>query len=379
MKRLFQGWSWEHWYNLAREDIDAAYASVARAARVGVYCGLALWVLSGFHAVRQDEVGVKTVCGHVVRGVEQPGLRYRLPWPVGSVQRVKVQRQQRVTIGIPKEGISSDERQGKVAQKALDSTVAKEFEADTETKGSKLEDLIKAGQKKQLQEGARVQMGSGLPLLTADHNVTLVQAVVQYIIREPKQFIYTSEGAELMLVRAASSALLEEAAKAGVDDLLTTARTDVQTRVREAINDQLKPFNLGVQVAGVELQRVTPPEAVAASFRAVNTAREEMNTIVNEANQYAGTVVPEAQGQADKLTSEAEAFLSTRVAEARGDAARFEGVFREYQATGRLTGERLRFETVERVLARAKRVQVGGTSDSPLDVTIIPPAPGADQ
>ena len=379
MKRLFRGWSWEHWYNLAREDIDAAYASVARAARIALYCGLALWVLSGFHAVRQDEVGVKTICGRMTRGVEQPGLRYRPPWPVGAVRRVKVQRQQSVTVGIPQGGITDAERGGKVQQKALDTTVAKEFEKDTETKGSDLENLIKKGQQKQMQEGARVNLGSGLSLLTADHNVIMVQAVVQYIIKDPELFIYASEGAELMLTRAAEGALLQQAAAAGVDDLLTTARTDVQTHVREAMNEQLKSFDLGVQVVGIELQRVIPPEAVAASFRAVNTAREEMNTIENEAQQYAGTVVPEAQGQADKVVAEAQGFQSNRVAEANGDASRFYGVLKEYQQTGSLTGERLRLETLERVLAKAKKVQVGSNNNSPLDVTIIPPTPGADQ
>ena len=160
MKRLFRGWSWEHWYNLAREDIEAAFDSVRQAVRIAVYCGLGLWVLSGFHIVRSDEVGVVTICGSVTRGVENPGLRYRLPWPVGAVRKVAVQRQQRVTIGLSQAGLTAAQRMGKVDEKALDTTVANQFEKDTETKGSSLDKMIKEGQKKATQEEQRMALPS---------------------------------------------------------------------------------------------------------------------------------------------------------------------------------------------------------------------------
>ncbi|NUP99584.1 MAG: FtsH protease activity modulator HflK [Armatimonadetes bacterium] len=379
MKQLFRGWSWEHWYNLAREDIDAAFASVRRAALIAMWAGIGLWVLSGFHAIRQDEVGVETICGRVLRSVEQPGLRYRLPWPMGSVRRVAMQRQQRVTVGIPKGGLTAAARRGETTQAALDTTVADQFDPDADTAGSKLDDMIKEGQQKNLKEGARVLLGDGLPLVTSDHNVIQVQAVVQYIIKDPKLYIYGSEGAELMLSRAATAALLDQAATTSVDDLLTTARTEVQSNVRQAMNGSLRPYGLGVEVAGIELQKVFPPEAVAASFRSVNTAREEMNTIVNEAVQYQQTVVPQAQGEADKMVAEAQAYRSTREAEARGEASRFNGVLREFASTGPLTGERIRLETMERTLQKANKVQVGGSARSPLNITITPPPPGSGQ
>lgn len=382
MKRLFRGWSWEHWYNLAREDIEEAFNSIRRAVRIAVYCGIGLWVMSGFHAIRQDEVGVTTVCGRVSQGVEQPGLRYRLPWPMGAVRRVPIQRQQMVTVGIPKGGLTAAQRLGKYQEKALDTTVAGEFEKDVDTSDSALDELIKQGQMKNLEERRRLLLGDGLSLLTADHNVIQVQVVIQYLIKEPKSYLYASEGVPLVLTRAATNSLIDEAAATGVDDLLTTARGEVQSRVREHVNRQLKSLSpetgLGVQVTGVDLQRVGPPQAVAASFRAVNTAREERNTIVNQAEQYRQTVIPEAQGRADQLVSEAEAYHSNRLAEARGDASRFSGVLREYSASGELTAERLRYETAERVLAKAKKVQVGTSPGSPLDVVIVPPAPTGD-
>jgi membrane protease subunit HflK len=379
MKRLFQGWSWEHWYNLAREDIDEAFNSVRRAARVGLYVGLALWVLSGFHAVRQNEVGLTTYFGKLSRGQENPGLRYRLPWPMGSVRRVPVQTQQRVTIGFSGAGISADERLGIYDENVLATSVASQIDKTSSDEDSELDKLMAAGHEKQMGERRELQMGTGLAVLTSDHNVILLQAVVQFIIRDPKRFVYGSEDVPLMLKRMATKALVLEAAKTQVDDLLTTARSEVQSRVREAVQDEANAIDLGVQVAGVELQRVVPPQAVAAAFRDVNDAREDMNTRQNEAEQYRNTIVPQAKGDADKMVREAEAYREQRIAEARGESSKFQGVLREFINHGSLTAERLRLEALERIMPKVNKVQVGSSPAEAPGIELWVPDPGDQQ
>lgn len=375
MKRLFQGWSWEHWYNLAREDIEDAFASVKRVATIAVYCGLGLWVFSGFHIVRQNEVGLTTHFGKLSRGYEDPGLRYRLPWPVGSVYKVPVQTQQRVAVGIVGGEITANERLNIFQKRALDTNVGREFDNTDTTERSELEEVIDAGQKKATGEGKRTLLGSGLSLLTADHNVIQVQAYVQYIIKDPKQFIYGGEDAPLMITRAATDSLLEASARTKVDDLLTTARAEVQNEVAKSVQAEVGK-QCGIEVAGVQLQRLVPPDAVAQAFRNVNSAREERNTVVNEAQQYLGQTVPQAQGQADQIISEAEGNREKRVAEAKGESSRFWGVLREFRANPDVTGERLRIEAIERALAQAEKVQLGGTLQSPVDMNLWTPAPG---
>lgn len=376
MKRLFRGWSWEYWYNLAREDIEEAFDAVRRAARMALYAGVALWVLSGLHIVKQDEQGITYVCGRMSSGVEKPGLRYRLPWPMGAVIKVPVERQQRVEVGVPAGGLTAATRRGDLKVGALDRTVADQFEQDVDTKGSALDDAIRTGAQSQIGQDMALGLGQGLAVLTADHNVLLIQAVVQYYVRDPKAFLTRTEGAELILKRATVAALIESAAGMSVDEVLTERRLELQSAVRERVNSMTKPLGLGLEVAGVELLRLAAPDPVAQAFRAVNTAREEMETIRNEATQYAKTVVPQADGEAAKILAEAESYKSARLAETRGEASRFAGVLKEQQRNGSLTGERLRLETIEKVLAKAKKVQVGGSPSSGLDVNVIPPAPG---
>lgn len=376
MKRLFRGWSWEHWYNLAREDIEEAFASVRRAARYALYAGLALWVFSGLHTVGPNEVGLESFCGRLLRNYEKPGLRYRFPWPVGSVRRVPMQTQQAVQVGFEGTRLSEAERLGQAAEDVLADTVAEEVTGVGEEQDSQLREAIRTGGEK-MGYNMREEAGTGLPLLSGDHNLIRVFAVVQYVIRDPVRYIYATEGAELVLRRAASSALLDAVGSSSVDDVLTSERSTVQEAVRVAVQQVANLHRLGVDVASVQLQKVDAPSPVKPAFDAVSTAREERETRKNEAEQYRATEVPRSTAAAQRLVNGAEAFSAERVATARGDASRFDGVMREYRQTGRLTAERLRLETLEQVLSRANKVYVGG-GNAPVNITIMDPdMPGA--
>src|SRR4051794_34586100 len=48
---------------------------------------LALWAASGFYQVQPSEVAVVTRFGAYERS-ETPGLQYRLPWPIETVEKV---------------------------------------------------------------------------------------------------------------------------------------------------------------------------------------------------------------------------------------------------------------------------------------------------
>ncbi len=364
MKRLFRGWSWEHWYNLAREDIEEAFASVRRAVRLGLYAGLALWVFSGFHTIGPNEAGLETFCGRLLSRHEAPGLRYRMPWPIGAVHRVPVQTQQQVAIGMPAGGLSAAERRGEVVRGVLETSATDAVLGVEEQEDSLVRELAAAGGEKQGYDMSWTT-GQGLALLSGDHNLIRVMAVVTYLITDPRQFYYGSEGTDLVLRRAAITALLEEVAKYPVDDVLTTERTKIQDAVRLSIQRvaDASTLNLGVQVSSVQLTRVAAPNPVAAAFNAVSTAREERATRIQEARQYAASEVPKAEAAAQRMIDEANSFAADRVAAARGEASRFAGVLREYRQSGRLVGERLRLETLEQIMGEAKKVYVGNRDE----------------
>ena len=59
---------------------------------------LFIWTLSGFYRVGTDEQGVVTRFGEYVRTTE-PGLHYHLPFPIESVFKPKVTKDNRIEVG----------------------------------------------------------------------------------------------------------------------------------------------------------------------------------------------------------------------------------------------------------------------------------------
>jgi membrane protease subunit HflK len=62
-------------------------------------------------------------------------------------------------------------------------------------------------------------------------------------------------------------------------------------------------------------------------------------------------VVPEARGEAARIQQEAEAYRERVVAEATGQASRFNQIYVEYKKSPEIIRERMFLETMERVLA----------------------------
>ena len=64
-----------------------------------MFAALALYVGSGFYILNPDESGVIERFGRKVLPYREPGLHYKLPWPVDALTRIKARRVRAVEIG----------------------------------------------------------------------------------------------------------------------------------------------------------------------------------------------------------------------------------------------------------------------------------------
>jgi modulator of FtsH protease HflK len=119
-------------------------------------------------------------------------------------------------------------------------------------------------------------------------------------------------------------------------------------------------YKAGVRVVRVQLQKATAPEPVIEAFNDVDRARAEAESRVNEAG-----------GAAAQMTQQAEAYRAQVVAEAGGEAERFNLIYDQYRKNPRVTRERLYLETMERVYGGADKIiidqRTGTTPYLPLD------------
>ncbi len=206
-------------------------------------------------------------------------------------------------------------------------------------------------------------------MLTGDLNVIDVEWVVQYRIADPNKFLHQVRDPRETVRDISESAMRQSVGNRLGSDVLTVGRTAIATEVRESMQSILDSYEMGVEIRGVELQDVTPPDKVKPAFNEVNEAQQERERVINEAEKFRNQVIPKARGQAQQVIAEAEGYASVRINRAKGEASRFQAVFAEYSKAPEVTRTRMFLEMADEVIPKIGRLFVmepGGISPLPL-------------
>jgi len=185
--------------------------------------------------------------------------------------------------------------------------------------------------------------------VTGDNNLVHASLTLQYVISDPVDYLYKTAGHEELLRHLASAALSHAIASRPVEEVLTTAKGDIEAEVRRRLAADLDGLGTGLGVASVELTEVAPPRKVQKAFDDVVNAQLESQKLINEAESYRNSQVPKAKGQASRLRQEAQAYRQKQVAHAEGEADRFAAQLDEYHKARRISRQRLYLDFVERV------------------------------
>jgi len=192
-------------------------------------------------------------------------------------------------------------------------------------------------------------------MITGDENIILADLEVQWRIIDPIAYLYNTEDPKTILYNATSASLRGVIGSNTVDDALTDGRTKIMNDVRDNLTGLVEEYNIGISIVNINLQDVDlPNEEVSNAFKKVTSAREERITKINQANQYRNEKINTAEGHRQALISKAEAQKVTRIEQAKGDVAKFNAIFSEYQNNKSITRYRLMVEMMEEVLPKAK-------------------------
>jgi membrane protease subunit HflK len=275
--------------------------------------GVLIWLLSGFYTVGPNEVGLNKIFGRYT-GKTSSGLNYNLPYPVGSVQKLKVTDRNATNIGFT-------------------------YRANLTTQIDLPEESL---------------------MLTGDENIADVKFVVIWQIdpSRPEDYAYNVANQRETVKAVAESAMREVIGRSQIQRILTAERKVIEPAVQELMQKVLNDYRAGVLILQVQLQSVDPPEQVIAAFRDVTAAQQDQDRLRNEAQAIANRIVPEARGKAAAIIQEAEGYREQTVAEATGQAARFNQIYEQYKLAPGVTRERLYLETMERVFSGMDKVIV---------------------
>ncbi|MGD1103973.1 MAG: FtsH protease activity modulator HflK, partial [Terriglobia bacterium] len=291
-----------------------------------MFAALALYVASGFYILSPDESGVIERFGRKLLPYREPGLHYKLPWPVDALTRIKAHRVRAVEIGFRT-----------VASTPENEPVSYEWNAQHST-------------------GRFQKVPEESAMLTGDQNMIELYATVHYVPAHPDDFLFRQLDGDGTVRAAAESVMHSVVTSSSLDDVLTEGRRQLEQRARNELQRRLDQYDAGVQVLEVKLGDVHPALEVVDAFREVSDAFEEKNRLINEAEGYRNEQLALAQGNAQAALENARAYSLGRKTRAEGDASRFLSAEAAFRTAPEATQSRLYLETMEEVLPGKKKL-----------------------
>ena len=209
-------------------------------------------------------------------------------------------------------------------------------------------------------------------MITGDYNIVNVDFFVEYKISDPVQYLYSSNNPELILRNLIQSQVRNVVGSSTVDSVLTDGKETIQRQVKELVTGILEQYDIGLTLVDVKIQDAEPPtQEVIEAFKAVETAKQKAETVINDAKAYKNAQLPEAQAKADKLIQNAEYLRQKRINEAHEQVAMFQAMYAEYAQNPAITRSRMYYEAISGVLPDVKLYI--NTSGSGSDVQMLLP------
>ena len=270
-----------------------------------------IWILSGIYTVAPNEVGVVKRFGKFVY-TTTPGLHYRLPYPIESVLKAKVDEVKKMEIGYMTVSMGPPARYRDIPEESL--------------------------------------------MLTGDENIISIQFILQYKIKDAINYLFNVRDVRETVKDATEAAMREVVGKINIDEVLTVGKFQVQQDVKNLSQQILDNYKAGILIQVVQLQDVHPPKSVIEAFRDVASAKEDKIKIINESEGYRNDILPKAKGDASRIVNEALAYKEAKIKGAKGDTSRFIQILKEYRKAKNITKTRLYIETMEEVLPSVKKI-----------------------
>ncbi|MBE6978753.1 MAG: FtsH protease activity modulator HflK [Ruminococcaceae bacterium] len=287
---------------------------------------LASGALSCFYTVNDKQQAVVTTFGKVTDVVDA-GVHFKLPFGIQQVHKVDVNVYQKIELGY--------------------TTAGNDYYG--------------------------IPVDNESSMITGDYNIVNVDFFVEYKISNPQAYLFSSDEPELILKNLIQSQVRNVVGSSTVDSVLTDGKENIQMQVKTLVTDILSEYDIGLTLVDVKIQDAEPPtQDVIEAFKAVETAKQKAETVVNDAKAYQNAQLPQAKAQADKLTQNAEYLKQKRINEAREQVAMFTAMYEEYAKNPQITRSRMYYEAIQDILPGVK-LYINTSSGAGDDVQMLLP------
>lgn len=205
------------------------------------------------------------------------------------------------------------------------------------------------------EDGSTSDVDEESVMITSDYNFVDIDFYISYEVKDAIKYLYDSNQPEMILKNIAMSSIRSTMSAYTVDTALTTGKAEIQSNIKQMMIAKLEEADIGITLVDASIQDVEPPtDDIKNAFKAVETAKQQKESAINEANKYRNEQLPAAEAQADKILQDAQATKTARINEATGQVARFNAEFAEYQKYPLITKQRMFYEAMEELLPKLK-------------------------
>ncbi len=290
------------------------------------------YLSSGIYTLESGEHAIVLRFGRIVEKVSNPGIHYRLPFPIESTRRVHVSKVQTVSI--------------------------------------------------------RSIYERGLECFTGDENLVNIQANISYDIKDAGQYLYSFNDINRLIQSTAQMILSRELARMKVDEVMTSGKSVLRLTSRDQLQKLLDQLGVGIRIITVELTDISPPQQVNSAFKDVSNARVKKQEIIRDAEGYANSTIPESRGIAAKKLLEANAYARELVSRADAETAAFSAILDEYRENPEILKKQKYYQVLASISEKATIAVHSSPSqntyylfgiDSPVEIKPTIKLPSEDQ
>lgn len=296
-----------------------------------ILASLVLLAASGIFWVESDEVAMILRMGRLVGNtpseqILQPGLHIAFPYIIDEVVKVSVGRIRELDI---------------ITYTSADGLISS--------------DVAQSGY-----------------LISGDHNIVLLQAAVKYQVVDPVELVWVNGDPEKLIKTVVSGELLRHSSSMDVDSLLTTSKGKLADLTKNSAQALLDDARCGVSLTNIELTSIMPPEEVRSDFEAVNAASVQKQTLIQGANEYRASVIPNAQAQSQQYVDAARGDQQTQIARTYSDIAVFNGLLEQYETSPESVEEGYLRQRLTALLSRMRVFIVPKNQDQDVPRVVLP-------
>ena len=195
-------------------------------------------------------------------------------------------------------------------------------------------------------------------MLTDNLNIIDLQFAVQYLLKDPEDFLYNNRDPEQSVQQVAETAMREVVGGNDIDFVLYEGREQIAQETQTLMQEILDRYETGILVQQVAIQNVQPPDQVQDAFEDAIKARQDRERKINEGEAYANDILPKARGLSSRILEDAAAYREQKIALAEGTSQRFTQLATEFDAAPEVTRQRLYIDALEDLMSRTSKIVI---------------------